>query len=362
MPGLKELPRTLLRKARVLNALGRHEEAIAVYERVIKDFPSSSYAAESLYQIGFTQEIYLGNLDAAKEAYGKVRETAPGSEFTTLAEERKQAIDLYGQYRSEMTTGGEEEEKAEAALMLAEVALFRLRKVDEALAAYGAVERDHPSSALAPKAAYAVAWIQEHELGDSLAAADSYRRVYESYPDTEYGVEAGVRAGLLAADSLSIYRGRVLQIKAVADSLVALALARAAAARGDSLAAISDSLASAPGDSPRAGLADSALGTADSLVGFQRVQMAPDRGVSPVSPRVESPLDAPSSVREDSLAPHAMPPGVLPGPDDGSTLPLEPMPVTPPESMPPESTAPESTMPPEPTPPDSAGTTERGPE
>lgn len=287
MPGPKELPRTLLRQGRVENALGRHPEALAVYARVIKEFPASSFAAEAQYQTAFTQEVYLEDLDQAKEAYGKVREIAPSSEFAALAEERKQSIDLYGQYRTEMAEGGEEEKKATAALMMAEVSLFRLRKVDEAIAAYEAVERDYPNSTVAPKAAYAVAWVQEHEKGDSLAAVASYGRVYDLYPDTEFGVDAGVRAGRLSADSLSIYRGRVLRLRAVADSLSDVSRARAEAARADSLAAAggSDSLAAVLPDSLAAAVLP------DSLAAGGSDTLGPDALPRPTPPGVLAPPD-----------------------------------------------------------------------
>jgi TolA-binding protein len=260
LPQALYLPRIQLRRAHALNDMGEHEAAIGVYKQVAEDFSVSVYAAEANYQTGFTQEIYLGDVESAKESYAKVQANSPGSEFASLAEERRQSLELFGQYRSEIAESGEEEKAAEASLLLAELSLFRLRKIDEALAAYQAVERDQPNSSLAPKAAYAVAWIQEHELGDSLAALASYRHVHETYSDTEYGVEAGVRAGLLDADSLSIHLGRVLRIKAVEDSLVAVARAREEQARADSLAAIGgELLAAAAGDSL------AAIAGADSL-------------------------------------------------------------------------------------------------
>lgn len=257
MPDPNHLPRTLLRRGGALGSLGQFDAALEVYERVAKDFPASSYAAQALYQIGLTRELHLDDVERAKEAYAKVRETAPSSEFASLADERRQSLELFGQYRAELASGeAEEEKKAEAGLLLAELTLFRMKKVDEALEAYRAVERDYPRASLAPKAAYAVAWIQEHELDDSLAAASSYRHVFDAYPDTEYGVQAGVKVGALAADSLSIHLGRVLRLKAAADSLAAAERAVLEAARRDSLAAAGgDSLAAAGGDTLAAAVA-----------------------------------------------------------------------------------------------------------
>jgi len=344
MPGPKELPRTLLRQGRALNALGRHPDALAVYARVITDFPASTFAAEAQYQTALTEEIYLEDLDAAKESYGKVRDISPGSEFATLADERKQSIDLYGQYRTEMAEGGEEEKKAAAALMVAEVALFRLRKIDEAIAAYEAIERDYPQSMVAPKAAYAVAWIQEHEKGDSLAALASYERVFSLYPDTEFGVDAGVRSGRLSADSLSIYRGRVLRLRAVADSLSEVSRAQAEAARMDSLVAAGgiDSLVAA-------GVIDSlvAAGVIDSLAAGGIDSLAAGGIDSLAASQLDSLAAAGSDTLRPAPMPRPMPPGVLAPP--GTAPPESRAPVPrPPETMPPE------VMPPEVMPPDTA--------
>lgn len=266
MPGPNQIPRTLLAHGRTLNEVGRHQEALTMFQRVVTDFPASSFGAEGQFQIGATQEDYLNDLDAAKEAFGKVKDVAPSSEFAGLAEERKHSIELYGEYRAEMSSEDESEKRAEANLKLAELTLFRMRKVDDALVAYQAVERDFPHSSTAPRAAFAVAWIQENELKDSLSAVDSYRHVYDAYPSTEHGVVAGVRAGALAADSLPIYLGQVFKIKAAADSAVALARARETA---DSLLA-----AGVTGDSlnPEGMIGPSPLGS-DSLLALQRAAL-----------------------------------------------------------------------------------------
>jgi TolA-binding protein len=265
MPGPAHMPRTLLAEARALGDLGRHAEALVIYERVTREFPASNYAAQALYQIGLTQELHLNDVEKAKEAYAKVRETAAGSEFADLADERRNSLDLFGQYREEIATSSEEEKKAQAGLLLAELSLFRLRKVDEALAQYQAVETDYPQSSIAPKAAFAVAWIHENERGDSATAATVYRRVFDYYPNTEYGVHAGVKAGVLSADSLSIYLGQIYRQRATADSLAAVARIQATAdSLGVDVAAAADSLAVAKGDSLAAAARDS-IAAADSL-------------------------------------------------------------------------------------------------
>jgi TolA-binding protein len=316
MPGANHVPRTLLAKAGTLGDLSRHDEALAIYDRVTKDFPSSNYAAQALYEIGLTHELHLNDAEKAKEAYAKVRDTAAGSEFATLAEERRKSLDLFGQYREEIAASGEEEKKAQAGLLLAELSLFRLRKVDEALAQYQAVESDYPKSSMAPKAAFAVGWIHEHERGDSAAAAAVYRRVFDYYPDTEYGVHAGVKAGVLSPDSLSIYLGAVLRRKGLADSLAAVARIQAAAdSLGVGVVAAADSLAAAKGDSLAAAAADSIAAAVDSLAAMRsdsllavrraRARAIRDSVAAPVLPDSMAPgmRDSLLGAEGDSLAP-----------------------------------------------------------
>jgi TolA-binding protein len=281
MVGPQQMPQTLLRQARTLNSMNRHPEALEIYGRVVTQFPASSYAAEAQYQIGITREDYLDDQAGAKEAYAKVKEINPSSEFASLADERVKSIDLYGQYASEMASGDESEKRAEANFKLAELTLFRMRKVDEALAAYQAVERDFPQSATAPRAAFAAAWIQEVELGDSLAAMDSYRRVHERYPGTEHGIVAGVKAGVVASDSLPIYLGQVLRIKAASDSVTATARAFAAAES----AAAAESLLAASGVAPMPDSLFESMDPAmmpDSALAMSRMaQMEPPPGARP---------------------------------------------------------------------------------
>jgi TolA-binding protein len=334
MPDPNHLPRTLLGNGRTLNEVGRHDEALAIFERVVKDFPASSFGAEAQYQIGVTYEDYLNDLEKAKEAYSKVKEVAPSSEFAGLAEDRQHSIELYGEYRAEMSSGDESEKRAEANLKLAELSLFRMRKVPEALAAYQAVEKDLPQSSTAPRAAYAVAWIQEHELGDSLAAVASYRHVYDAYPQTEHGVVAGVRAGVLAADSLPIYLGQVLRIKAAADSAVALAHARAAA----------DSLLAAGGVDSLGAPNPDAAATADSLLALHPLGADSGRAVEmnrgePL-PQQRPPV---TNQRHAAMNPFVPAPSAAARPDTTVPPPAPPPAPAPPDTMaaasPPDTTA-----------------------
>ncbi len=84
----------------------------------------------------------------------------------------------------------EESEVAIARLRVAEIYLLKLGSPSEAIAYYESVVEEHPTSRLAPKAAFAVAWIAEHRTQDPEGAAEAYRRVVEQFPWTEHAAEA----------------------------------------------------------------------------------------------------------------------------------------------------------------------------
>lgn len=84
----------------------------------------------------------------------------------------------------------EDSEEAIARFRVAELYLFKLGSPSEALPYYESVIEEHPKSSLAPRAAYAVAWIAENRTGDLAAAEDAYRRVVERFPGTGQAEEA----------------------------------------------------------------------------------------------------------------------------------------------------------------------------
>jgi TolA-binding protein len=94
---------------------------------------------------------------------------------------------------------------ASARFRLAELFLFAFGDSDEALRHYRAVLTEHPRSDLAPRAAYAVAWVLENRIGDASAAAEAYRSVVAGFPGTEFAVAA--EEALLALGEVSGDRG-----------------------------------------------------------------------------------------------------------------------------------------------------------
>jgi TolA-binding protein len=185
----------LLRMGECHNSLGDHERAIELFDRVMEDFQQTSVAAEAEYLKGFTYEIYYEDLTRAKTSYDRVQSHFGRSVFIDQAERRSQGIGKLMQYLEE---GGTQVEQAEGegAFMSAELNLFQLNKPEKALQIYRGLEETYPESPLAPKAAYAAAWVLVNKLDREEEGMEEYRRIIENYPYTDYAEGARRLLGL----------------------------------------------------------------------------------------------------------------------------------------------------------------------
>lgn len=92
------------------------------------------------------------------------------------------------------------ERAARARLRAAEIYLLRFDDPDRALPHYEKILAEHASSAVAPKAALAVAWIMDHKKSDAAAAIEAYRTVVESFPESDYAAAAEEALARLSSD------------------------------------------------------------------------------------------------------------------------------------------------------------------
>ncbi len=179
----------LLRMGECHNSLGEHERALGLFERVMEDFPKTSMAAEAEFLTGYTHEMYYEDLDRAKVSYDRVPSHSPNSVFVDEAARRSKGL---GQLKQYLQSGGEAPvgPKGESLYLSAELNLFQLNKPEKALEIYRELESSYPDSPLAPKAAYAAAWVLINKLDREEEGMDEYRRIVEEYPYTDYAAGA----------------------------------------------------------------------------------------------------------------------------------------------------------------------------
>ena len=71
--------------AKLSRQQGRMHDAIAHYERLLRDHPASDFGSEAQFMIAFILEEDLRQLDVARDAYRQVIEKFPGSELAVSA-------------------------------------------------------------------------------------------------------------------------------------------------------------------------------------------------------------------------------------------------------------------------------------
>lgn len=183
-------PQVRLIMAQALNRMSRHEEAIEELAVVPEKYPSSPYAVEAQYQIGFTYESYMDSLTSAETAYGTAAKMPSRSSFRDLARERlvelKKLIALSSQATAESEGNAAEEKQAEAALKIAELYYFSRREIDLAKGQYQTVIDGYPETSIAPRAAYGLAWLAlREEPADTTLAYQAFRDLVAEYPASD---------------------------------------------------------------------------------------------------------------------------------------------------------------------------------
>ena len=191
-PRQKNLAQVLIREGCVLANLKKTDEAMSAFQQVVAEFPQSLFAAEAQYRIGYTYEVHLEQFDRAQYAYDMVERQGNSSFRDDAVRRSKNLVAL----KTLMATAAKDSlslaksAEAESRFMKAELYLFQQENIERAVEEYTSIETAFKGSEHAAKAGLALAWIAEHERGDSAAARTKYAEVASQYPDTEYGRRA----------------------------------------------------------------------------------------------------------------------------------------------------------------------------
>ena len=178
----------LLLKARLTEIEERHEESVILFENVATEFPRSNPAAEAWYRIGLIRQNRQGDLAQAIQAYDQATKEVPRSLFGDLAVSKRRAaqevIDVQARFGA-MPADSLGAEREALQFRLAENQFLRLDNPQQAQGEYARLLVDHPESAFAPQAAYAVAYISRYSLADSAVARWAVALLLERYSESE---------------------------------------------------------------------------------------------------------------------------------------------------------------------------------
>jgi len=194
------------------------EAALRTYESVTSRFPKSSFSAEAYYRMGVIYHEQLDSLSRAKESFSKVGSEYANSDFAGLALQKANSLTRLIELQTAEGEEATDDQKAERLFLAAEIKLTRLDKVDEAVAGYRAVVDSFPETSVAPRAAFAIAWINERRLEQPEEATAIYRRIVRDYPRTPQARGAVNRLGELGMEALRD------SLAAVVDSISAIPL------------------------------------------------------------------------------------------------------------------------------------------
>ena len=180
-----QIARLRLGEAAALSKLQQNEEALRLLRDVVQRFNQSNYAVEAQFQIGYTYETLMDSLEAARSAYDKAGQLTGRSVFKDQAAARSKALQAQIELEKKAGEGdAQAEQRAAAALRVAEILLLDRELVDAAVARYQAVEKEYPDSRSAPRAAYALAYVRWTKQGDSLGAQEQFRDLVKRYPSS----------------------------------------------------------------------------------------------------------------------------------------------------------------------------------
>lgn len=191
-PRQKDLAQVLIREGCVLANLDRSDDAITAFQQVVVEYPSTPFAAEAQYRIGYTYEVHKEAFDRAQLAYDAVSRQGNSAFRDEALRRSKNLVTL----RTLMASAAKDSAStatsaaAETRFMRAELYLFQQENTGKAIDEYASIEKEFKGTEHAAKAGLALAWIMEHSEGDSAKAMAKYTEVAEQYPNTEYGRRA----------------------------------------------------------------------------------------------------------------------------------------------------------------------------
>ncbi len=156
------------------------DSALALYKRIIDEFPESPYRMRALYNSGYILERDLKDTSAAERYKQMLLRQYPQSEQAKRIR-KNEGID------QDLTAA----DSLSQLLHEAERYLFDKKDYQGADTLYRRIYNRYPDHAEGARALFARAWIRDECLHQDQEARRLYKKVKDEYPGTDYAVRAG---------------------------------------------------------------------------------------------------------------------------------------------------------------------------
>lgn len=172
----EELDRNLFLLAELyLFRFNMPDSAIKQYNRIVEEFPKSTYAPRALYNLSYIEGTIRENMEEEHRYLQRLVEKYPQS-LPSKAAGKQLGLSVMQV----------EEDSAVVLFQDAENTLFEYQNSTEAIRKYEEIWEKYPDSDLAPKAAYSMAWISEYRLDSLDLAFMLYDSLLKCYPETDF--------------------------------------------------------------------------------------------------------------------------------------------------------------------------------
>lgn len=206
-----------LRRAAILHAQKKHDQAAEAYREVVRQWPASPLAPYALHELGCAQ-LNLNDAAGAEATFHTLLEKqvppalasraryARAMARQQLGKPAEAAADVEAALGAGLAAG----ERSDARFLLG-LCRTELKQYDKAAEAYGALVRDDPKYAAAEKAVYHWAWALKR-AGRVPEASQAFARLAADYPESPLAAEAFCELGWArqnlghAAEAVAAYR------------------------------------------------------------------------------------------------------------------------------------------------------------
>ena len=208
----------IFNEAEVELSRNQYREAIGSHTRVLKKYPTSKLAPESLFKIGYIYYHYLDDIEMAMKTYDELAFLYPESDMlASAAKERGEIYSTLGkhwkaveEYEWLLTRSGGTERDGYQYLIAMEY--FKMNDFKQARIEFAEIEDNNNEDGLAPEILFRIAtsYYLEKNLTGSLKA---YKEVVRRFPDHPLAFQSNINIAQVYSDAGRLKEAKELLLK-----------------------------------------------------------------------------------------------------------------------------------------------------